>query len=85
MPFAATWLNLEMITLSEISQTEKDNIMSYHLYVDCKIGHKGTYLWSRNRIMDTEHTGGCQGGRELEEAWRGRVGLARVSCYIENG
>ena len=24
MPFAATWMDLEMITLSEISQKEKD-------------------------------------------------------------
>ena len=24
MPFAATWMDLEMITLSEVSQTEKD-------------------------------------------------------------
>ena len=31
MPFVAAWMNLEMITLSEISQTEKDNIISYHL------------------------------------------------------
>ena len=56
MPFAATWMNLEMIILSEISQTEKDNIISYHLYVDSKVGHKGTYLWARNRIMDTENS-----------------------------
>ena len=28
MPSAATWMNLEMIMLSEISQTEKDK---YHL------------------------------------------------------
>ena len=27
MPFAATWMNLEMITLSEVSQTKKDK---YH-------------------------------------------------------
>ena len=83
MPFVAAWMNLEMITLSEISQTEKDNIISYHLQVDSKIGHKGTYLWPRNRIMDTEQSGGCQGGRELEEAWSGRLGLAHVSCYIQ--
>ena len=25
MPFAATWVDLEIITLSEISQTEKEN------------------------------------------------------------
>ena len=28
MPFAATWMDLEFITLSEISQTEKDNMTS---------------------------------------------------------
>ena len=28
MPFAATWMDLEMIILSEVSQKEKDN---YHM------------------------------------------------------
>ena len=28
MPFAATWIDLEIIILSEVSQTEKDN---YHM------------------------------------------------------
>ena len=28
MPFAATWMNLEIIILSEVSQTEKDK---YHI------------------------------------------------------
>ena len=28
MPFAATWMDLEVITLSEVSQTEKDK---YHM------------------------------------------------------
>ena len=27
MPFAATWVNLEIIILSEVSQTEKDKYM----------------------------------------------------------
>ena len=33
MPFAATWMDLEIIILSEVSQT-KTNIMCYHLYVE---------------------------------------------------
>ena len=35
MPFAATWVDLEIIMLSEVSQTEKDN---YHMIsLICKI------------------------------------------------
>ena len=34
MPFAATWLDLEVIILSELSQTEKDKYQLYHLYVE---------------------------------------------------
>ena len=33
MPFAATWMDLESITLSEVNQT-KTNIMGYRLYVE---------------------------------------------------
>ena len=33
--FAATWMNLEGIMLSEISQT-KTNTVCYHLYVESK-------------------------------------------------
>ena len=36
MLFSATWMNLEMIILGEVSQKEKDNIW-YHLYVGSKI------------------------------------------------
>ena len=34
LPFAATWMDLENIILSEISQTEKDKY--YHLCVESK-------------------------------------------------
>jgi len=33
MPFAATWIDVEIFILSEISQTEKDKF-AYHLYVE---------------------------------------------------
>ena len=34
MPFAATWMDLEIITVSEVSQTEKDK---YHISLICGI------------------------------------------------
>ena len=34
--FVTTWMDLEDTMLSEISQTEKDGIVSYHLYVESK-------------------------------------------------
>ena len=33
MPFAAVWVQLEIITLSEVSQKKKTNTIWYHLYV----------------------------------------------------
>ena len=34
MPFAATWVDLEIIILSEVSQTKTNSI--YHLYMESK-------------------------------------------------
>ena len=36
-PFAATWMDLEIIILSEVSQTEKDK---YHIALICGIQKK---------------------------------------------
>ena len=36
MPFAAMWMDLKIIILSEVNQKEKD-ILGYHLYVESKI------------------------------------------------
>ena len=38
--FAATWMQLEMIILSEVSQKEKEKYHRYHSYVESKIWHK---------------------------------------------
>ena len=46
MPFAATWMVLEGIMLSEISQSEKD-IICFHLPMDFE--HLNRRRWGRGR------------------------------------
>ena len=48
---AATWVQLEII----IQRDRRTSSMWYHLYMESKIWHKSTYLWSKNRIMDKEN------------------------------
>ena len=36
LPFAAKWMELEIFIVSEVSQTEKTNIIYYYLYVESK-------------------------------------------------
>ena len=75
MPFVATWMDLEIITQSEVSQKEKD--ICYHLYGDPKIWHKGTYLQKKHTHRHREQTCGCCGGRK-----RLSLGLAGANDHI---
>ena len=53
MPFAVTWMDLEIIILSEISQTDKDKYNN-HLYVE----HKKMIqinLYTKQRLTDIEN------------------------------
>ena len=47
---SATWMDLEIIILSEISQTEKDKSHMYHLYMESKIMIKNELI----HIMETD-------------------------------
>ena len=40
MPFTATWMDLEIIILSEINQTEKDKYHMIYYVWNIKIGYK---------------------------------------------
>ena len=55
MPFTAAWRDLEIIILSEVSQTEKDKY--YMITLICIIlkenpGTNGTYLQNSSRRMN---------------------------------
>ena len=59
--FAATWMDLEIIILSEVSHEEKDK---YHM-ISLIRGIENMIqmnLQNRNRLTDREHTCGCEGG-----------------------
>ena len=50
--FAATWIDLEIITVSEVSQTESQ--ISYHLYVESlKKKHTNELAFKRDRESQT--------------------------------
>ena len=51
--FAATWIDLENITLSEVRQ-RKTNILWNDLYVESKKGYKWTYLQNSYILTDIE-------------------------------
>ena len=53
MPFAARWMDLEILIVSEISQTEKDKYHKVPIHVKSKKKwYKLTYLQNRNRLTD---------------------------------
>ena len=48
MPFAGTWMELETLVLSEVSQKEKDKYQIVSLiYLESNIWHKGTFPQKR--------------------------------------
>ena len=67
MPFAATWMDLEMIVLSKISQTEKDNTMRYHLHVETKkMIPMNLFIKQKQTHRHRKESFGYQRGREME-------------------
>ena len=66
MSTAATWMDLEIIILNEVSQ-RMTNIVWHHICVESKIWQKWTHLWNRNGLADTENTHSYQRGKGMGE------------------
>ena len=71
--FTATWMNLEMIILSEVSQTQKDK---YHITYMWNLKKtpkdtNSTYLQNRNRPTDRKQTMVTKGERVRREGYIG--------------
>ena len=54
LPFATTWMELECIMLSEISQSEKDRYHMIHLYVEFQKLNRRSYGKGRKNKIQTE-------------------------------
>ena len=74
MPPAAPWMDLEIITVSKVSQT-KTNSIWYHLYVEYKHDTNELIYETETDSQTREQTWGSQGG-VMEEGWIGSLGLA---------
>ena len=63
MPLAATWMDLEIIILSQ-ANLKKKNTIWYHVYVESEQWHKWTHLWVKdieNRLMVAKKGGSGRG------------------------
>ena len=82
MPFAAAWIDKEIIILSEVSQEEKD--IWYHFYVESKKWYKQTYLQNRNRLTALENELTFARGEGWERGIDWEFGINSTHCYILN-
>ena len=64
MSFTATFVDLDIIILSKISQKAKDKYYIISLYLESKIWHKWTYLQNKNRFTNIENRLCLKRGRE---------------------
>ena len=78
MPLAATWVDLEIIILSEVNQKEKDKYHVITLNMWNLKFDKWTYLWNKNNLADIENRHVVATGQK----WIGSLGLADANDYI---
>ena len=77
MPFAATWMDLQIIILSEVSQRQISSDINYVWHL--KYGPNE--LIYKTKKTHREQTCGFQGGGRVGER-RGSLGLADTNYYM---
>ena len=85
MPFAATWMDLEIVILSEV-QSDRERQISYDIawMWNLKKCYKWTYLQNRNRVTDVENKLMVTRG-ESGVGGRDKLGLTYTLMYkIDN-
>ena len=82
MPFAAVWMELETLILSEVSQKEKNKYHVIHLYLESNTWHKWTYLQKRNKLMDMENRLVVAKGDGEGMGWTGSLRLVEANHCI---
>ena len=82
LPSAATWMGLEIIILSKVSQIKKINIW-YHLYVESKNNTNESNIKQKQTHGYRKQTNGYQ-TEEKGEGQHPSVGLASINYYTQN-
>ena len=76
MLFAAIWMDLETIILSEVRQTPYDLTYKWNLKYDTN------ELIYKTDSRHREQSCGCQGGVQVGKGWIWNLGLADANYYI---
>ena len=66
MPFVVLRMDLDIVILSEVNQTEKDIYHNIAYMWSKKKLYKWTYLQNRNRVMDVENKHAATKGEKME-------------------
>ena len=86
MPFAETWMDLETIILSEVSQMEKDECHMRSLTCEIQKKDPNEIICITETDSQTLKTNSwLQKKSSTGEGWTGGLGLAYVHCGICNG
>ena len=80
MPFAATWMDLEIIILSEVSQTEKDKYhgITYMCNVKKKLIQMNLFTKQKQTHRHSKHTYGYQRGKVGGINWEFEIGINTI-------